>query len=133
MNFQEITKELISGKKVRRSCWETGHYWEMKNSQIKNSAGETPTINAHQLQAVDWELYEEEFCLSDWIVYSAWDENEPCYCRTEYIKEFIKSLKEGLLYEQFIIEKGISHKDLCIQIGNMIINKIDKLAGDELK
>ena len=113
MNFQEITKELISGRKVRRSCWETGHYWEMKNSQIKNSAGETPTINAHQLEAEDWELYEEEgFCLSERLISGIWDGG---YYKERDVKEFIRLLK----------------KTLWISIEDMKF--IDKLAGDELK
>jgi len=118
MNFNEITKELINGKKVKRSCWQEGSYWEIKGEkQITNSKGESPSINAHQLQAEDWELYERDFSLSGKLIHSMWSD----FLLKEDVKEFIKLLKEEV--HLTYLGSNLSKFDKII----------DKLAGDELK
>jgi hypothetical protein len=58
---------------------------------------------------------------------------------TEDVKEFIKILKEGDLYKEFIDEYGevaLSCWDICSVfnlIEDYIKKKIDKLSGDKLK
>ena len=27
MKFTQITEKLLEGKKIRRTCWDSGHYW----------------------------------------------------------------------------------------------------------
>jgi len=59
MNFRQALTELLAGKKIRRKCWEIGHYWVLDNhGQLVNSIGESPKINAHQLRdTMQWEVY----------------------------------------------------------------------------
>ena len=61
MNFKQTIDALINGKKVRRKCWEEGHYWHIKKSILLNSISKVPTINLHQISDTEtWEIYDEE-------------------------------------------------------------------------
>jgi hypothetical protein len=65
MNFSEITNELKKGNKIRRSCWQEGHYWVLSNDESKhrllvNSIGKVPEINRNQLEATDWEIFKDK-------------------------------------------------------------------------
>lgn len=59
MNFEQILKELLNGKKIKRSCWENNHYWHLVDNQLVNSNNEKPKINKSQLKADDWEVFKD--------------------------------------------------------------------------
>lgn len=60
-NFQQALNLMKQGKKIRRKSWEIGHYWFYgKKFHIKNSIEKNPEINIKQIEAEDWEVYEEE-------------------------------------------------------------------------
>jgi hypothetical protein len=141
MNFQQAIKQCLAHKKVRRSCWEVGHYWTTGiDKKLINSVGENISINEHQVEARDWELYEEEkdFCLSNKIrclgCGKPRDECESEFyfagstIRVKDVKEFINKLKDRLCIKGI----GVDDEDDRI-IKKIISNIIDKLAGDDLK
>lgn len=60
MNFIWAIKQCLEHKKVRRPCWEEGHYWTADiGKRLINSVGDNPSINSHQVEAKDWEIYDE--------------------------------------------------------------------------
>ena len=96
MNFAEITGELLKGKKIRRTCWDNGHYWVMdysqKKSQLKNSIGEIPIINKKQLEAEDWCLFEEETIIKEEKRIRC------CYCNNPiHVDNFAGITKKGFI------------------------------------
>lgn len=72
MNFEQAIQELRKGKKVRRSHWKefNGFVWVDKQTlkiynkeRTKEGMQYYPTWQ--KIQAIDWEVVEEEFCLSE--------------------------------------------------------------------
>ena len=118
MNFQEAIKKCLGHEKVRRSCWQEGHYWTTgEDKKLINSVGDYPSINEHQVEATDWELFGENFCLSNEHINSAF-----CiYYKEEDVKEFIKRLKETAFTDDENFDNELVYVDT-----------INKLAGDRL-
>ena len=57
MNFKQALQRLLNKKKIRRKCWEEGHYWVLnEKEQLVNSIGESPIINAFQLRDIELKL-----------------------------------------------------------------------------
>lgn len=61
MNFKQALEALIAGKKIRRKCWEEGHYWVLDYRGILvNSVGKLPYINKFHLTDRDtWQVFAE--------------------------------------------------------------------------
>jgi len=53
--------QILKGNKVRRSCWQPGHYWHLSvDRRIVNSINQNPVINSSQLRAKDWMIFTDE-------------------------------------------------------------------------
>ena len=60
--LKEATEWLRSGKKVRRSCWKEGSYWTLGiDESITWNDKKEAIIHLNQLEADDYEVFEEEF------------------------------------------------------------------------
>lgn len=73
MKFYQAIQKLKEGFKIRRSCWDKGHYWVLSKDNLPhrilvNSIGKVPEMNKNQMEADDWELFRNELCLFDKIV-----------------------------------------------------------------
>ena len=64
--FQTI-KWLREGKKVRREGWKEGSYWVLGDDERINWKFEAAKVSIRQIEATDWELFEEKKTLSDEI------------------------------------------------------------------
>ena len=75
MKFLDAIKEMKKGKKIRRTTWNEGHYWKMKDTEIVNNKDEI---------------------IEDWEVYT--DNGVKCvYCKQPiHIDKFGGIKKEGL-------------------------------------
>jgi len=61
MNFKQAVKWLNEGKKVRRPSWEENSFWTLGIDQsICWKDGRTAHIHVNQIEANDWEIYEEK-------------------------------------------------------------------------
>ena len=59
-NFNQAIKWLKEGKKVRRPSWEENNYWILGiDEKISFKDGTTTHIHVNQIEAKDWEIYEE--------------------------------------------------------------------------
>lgn len=59
--FEKAIEWLRNGKKIRRPSWIVGSYWKIgHNEQICWKDGTNPHIHLNQIEATDWEIYEEE-------------------------------------------------------------------------
>ena len=59
MNITQAIQKLIEGNKINRTCWQKGHFWQLVDNQLVDSAGDRPNINKNQLLSEDWEVNEE--------------------------------------------------------------------------
>ena len=64
VSFQEAKKMLREGKKIHRPDWKKGNFWFLGVDEgIKFKQGEemtNPHIHLNQLEANDWQIYEED-------------------------------------------------------------------------
>lgn len=63
MNILEISKELRSGKRVRRKCWYPDDSYVKRNGfddHIVNKDNGTYALSSDELSATDWEVVEEK-------------------------------------------------------------------------
>lgn len=59
---------LDEGKKVRRPSWEKGSFWVLSKDgyrRILYSDGTSAKVHLNQLNANDWEIVPEEYCLEE--------------------------------------------------------------------
>jgi len=58
--FPQMVSWLRKGKKVRRPIWSEGSYWTLgMDERISWVDGATAHIHLNQIEATDWEIYEE--------------------------------------------------------------------------
>ena len=50
MKLLDAIKEMKKGEKIRRTTWNEGHYWRMKDTEIVNNKDEV---------VEDWEVYND--------------------------------------------------------------------------
>lgn len=129
MNFEYALRKIQSGEKVRRSCWEKGHFWRLNEmKRLVNSAGLSPEINEKQLEAEDWEISNEHFCLSDRMA-TARLQGDDGYIAVYPARDvilFIQNLKERVRNDKYL-----SVDEILLEPGD-IDEEIDKLAGKKL-
>ena len=59
--FQKAMQWLKEGKKVRRPCWDEDSYWYFGvDNKISWKDGTTAHIHLNQIEAKDFEIYEQE-------------------------------------------------------------------------
>lgn len=58
MDFSEITRHLLNGKRIRRTCWEEGCYFRMEGDGLVDNNGNLQLVLGKDIIAKDWELFE---------------------------------------------------------------------------
>lgn len=68
-NFQTAIFWLSERKKIRRTCWKEGDYSEINlfNQIVNKNNNPVDFSHLSTLMADDWEIYEHNFRLSDFI------------------------------------------------------------------
>jgi len=82
-NFQRAIEWLKSGGKVRRPSWEEDSYWILGVDESIQWANQTHAhIHINQIEATDWEIYEEKKDNSFMVccVCGRIDESHSAYC-----------------------------------------------------
>jgi hypothetical protein len=129
MDFKWAVTQMKEGKKVRRKSW-------IKNMTLNplieygvcyhkigcGSIGPRANYDFEDFEADDWEIYEDEWTLSDKYVTDSRIGEDRLWYEDKDVKEFIKRLKEEIRQSEYVMfSPGI------------IYEFIDKLAGDELR
>ena len=132
MNWETAKDNLRAGYRITRPNWEPNHFWILSQDgyeRILCHDGTNASVHLEQTEADDWEIWREEKSLSDEIVKIY--KNEIMYVTAdivgvEYIKEFIKKLKEKSVYAVHYSKKE-GWGDIVIRVRDL-----DKLAGPKL-
>jgi len=132
MNWETAKDNLRAGYRITRPNWEPNHFWILSQDgyeRILCHDGTNASVHLEQTEADDWEIWREEKSLSDEIVKIY--KNEIMYVTAdivgvEYIKEFIKKLKEKSVYAVHCSKKE-GWGDIVIRVRDL-----DKLAGPKL-
>ena len=69
MDFSEITRHLLNGKRIRRTCWEDGCYFRMEDDGLVDNNGNLQLVLGKDIIAKDWELFEPKINVSTVIRY----------------------------------------------------------------
>lgn len=69
MDFSEITKHLLNGKRIRRTCWEDGYYFRMEDDGLVDNKGNLQLVLGKDIIAKDWELFEPKIDVGTVIQY----------------------------------------------------------------
>lgn len=69
MDFSEITKHLLNGKRIRRTCWEDGCYFRMEDDGLVDNNGNLQLVLGKDIIAKDWELFEPKIDVGTVIQY----------------------------------------------------------------
>lgn len=70
MDFSEITKHLLNGKRIRRTCWEDGYYFKMEDDGLVDNNGNLQLVLGKDIIAKDWELFEPKIDVGTVIQYN---------------------------------------------------------------
>lgn len=70
MDFSEITKHLLNGKRIRRTCWEDGCYFRMEGDGLVDNNGNLQLVLGKDIIANDWELFEPKIDVGTVIQYN---------------------------------------------------------------
>lgn len=67
-NFKQAVKWLESRKKVRRPKWKEDSYWKLgMDNSIQWTNGTSAHIHVNQINATDFEVYEEKESVEDFL------------------------------------------------------------------
>ena len=69
MDFSEITRHLLNGKRIRRTCWEDGCYFRMEDDGLVDNNGNLQLVLGKDIMAKDWELFEPKIDVGTVIQY----------------------------------------------------------------
>lgn len=69
MDFSEITRQLLNGKRIRRTCWEDGCYFRMEDDGLVDNNGNLQLVLGKDIIAKDWELFEPKIDVGTIIQY----------------------------------------------------------------
>ena len=70
MDFSEITRHLLNGKRIRRTCWEDGCYFRMEDDGLVDNNGNLQLVLGKDIIAKDWELFEPKIDMGTIIQYN---------------------------------------------------------------
>ena len=71
-NFNQAIKWLMEGKRIRRPVWKLLSYWEIGSEQrICYVNGLNAHVHLNQIEAMDWEIYEDAKLKVDKIIIKA--------------------------------------------------------------
>jgi len=98
VDFKQAIRWLREGKKVLRPCWKSGSYWMLGvDESIRWSNEEKANVHLNQIEARDWELFSEKFCLSDERIFGYKYNGGDAYPE-EKVREFIRLCEEKSIY-----------------------------------
>ena len=61
MSGNEALIHLVNGNKIRRSIWNVGNFWHLKNNQLHNEKNIKFNMTFNELiMGDDWEIYDEK-------------------------------------------------------------------------
>ncbi len=69
MDFSEITRHLLNGKRIRRTCWENDCYFRMEGDGLVDNNGNLQLVLGKDIIANDWELFEPKIDVGTIIQY----------------------------------------------------------------
>ena len=125
MNFLEAVKAMKEGKKVRQPYWKTIvnkyiHFdIESPDCMIYGSNNRAYSLTLIDLDATDWEIYEEKKTLSDRIESNPWLGSS---IRVEHIKESLKEFFDRMKPDGSSIPRNLK---LAREIfGDELISKV---------
>ena len=87
VTFQKAIVWLREGKKIRRDCWETETFWILELNECIYCKGDVARIHLKQIEATDWEIFEEKESEGDLLKRLDIDGHK-------WAKEFVKIVKE---------------------------------------
>ena len=105
MDFSEITKHLLNGKRIRRTCWEDGCYFRMEDDGLVDNNGNLQLVLGKDIIANDWELFKPKIDVGTVIQYNDGTVGivlDIDFC--EYAYEYGLSYKYTILDENWCIE-----------------------------
>lgn len=70
MDFSEITRHLLNGKRIRRTYWEEGCYFRMEDDGLVDNNGNLQLVLGKDIIAKDWELFEPKIDMGTIIQYN---------------------------------------------------------------
>jgi hypothetical protein len=70
MDFSEITRHLLNGKRIRRTCWEDSCYFRMEDDGLVDNNGNLQLVLGKDIIAKDWELFEPKIDMGTVIQYN---------------------------------------------------------------
>jgi len=128
-DFNTAKHWLKQGKKVTRECWESHSYWKLGVDQIIfYSDGTKATVHINQIEARDWMIFEEDFCLGKYWEYfkELNSQNKILGVKNfeDAIKKSVELLKKELYKDPEPCCHGIRQRDA--------FKIIDKFAGNTL-
>jgi len=100
-NFMQAIKWMKEGKKVRREPQWHDVYYALKddNEIIKQNFHDDILLDLRDIEATDWEIYEEEWNLADEKYIES---NDRKFKTIEDIKTFIQKVKEDIDKENLL-------------------------------
>lgn len=131
MNFAWTINKLKEGYRVRRPSWEEGSCWILGIDQkICWRDGRTAHVHINQIEATDWEIYEEKKeSLSEKITTTSYGPLkrtfEECFLQVGDAKEKIQNAQERI---KNVIKMPITHK--CYSVES-ILDEFDKIFREE--
>ena len=60
MKFEEVLPALREGKKIRKTSWWEGHYFELAGDEIVDQDGKNFTFGKEDLLCSDWEIFKKK-------------------------------------------------------------------------
>ena len=79
--LEEVLSEFRKGNKIRRKCWDSAYYVYQYGDFIYSARNCLHCLNAYELNASDWELYQEpdidwEYIIKNECLCWFWDDVE---------------------------------------------------------
>lgn len=128
-DFNQAIKWLEEGKKVRRPSWEEKSYWIFGIDKVISwTDGRNAHIHLNQIEATDWELYEEkkEEIIGNPIY---WASKE----RDKYWKKKIQKAQRRLKEDKVDITDvlGVQYNSKLKEINKRINKRVDEIFKEE--
>lgn len=134
MDFSEITRHLLNGKRIRRTCWEDGCYFRMEDDGLVDNNGNLQLVLGKDIIAKDWELFEPKIDVGTIIQYHDGTIgivlDKPVY---EYAYEYSSSPKYTILDENGCVETVDETQISLINNDNERVNLFIETASKKLR
>jgi len=128
MDFKWAIEQMKLGKTVQRNQYKDTLYKYHVNLKepmnwVETQSGDFAHLRLSDFEATDWELFEENFNLSEKFHTVVHFYDDEMLVKLEDIKEFIRHIKKEIPIDQ----------TLSRHFGKELIEVINKLAGERFK